>query len=113
MSPFAGALAMTLGFGGSILPIRVEDHEPENNKEVPSASSFRARRKKSMSEAEGTEDLTRLLLTKLDAKLGHEQNIGMKKRDVWLGVLAMVIMLARSHAAMVVLERGTVLPRRW
>lgn len=44
--PFGGVLAMSISFGGAILPVRVEDYEPILGKGHYSASSFSLRNKR-------------------------------------------------------------------
>ncbi len=113
--PFGGMLAMTLSFGGAILPIRVEDYELSMNQELRLGSSFHLRQTGvALKEWQtNTSALTRALLDKIDERLYREDRVKVIRSDVWFGLLGMSLLWVGAQAAMIIIEQGAVLPWWW
>ncbi len=111
--PFGGIIAMTLSFGGAILPTRVQDYEDGLTAKLATGSNFSFRKRKGMSvddiERE-TEERTEELLRKLDARIYQDKSVKMGKGELWLGLFGMVLLFIGSQAAIIVVEQGGVLP---
>ncbi len=112
--PFGGGLAMTLSFGGAILPVRVEDYENDlnnNRTTLGSVVSLRARRGKAL---ERHEEETRAtidkLVEKIEARMRQDDSQKLPRGHLIFGLCGMVVLFIGAQAAMVIIEQGGILP---
>jgi hypothetical protein len=108
--PFGGALATCLSFGGTIMPVRVEDYEQSMKKRniaIGSIVSFRLANK----DSESTLDQK---LDDLDDKVRDriDRPLATKPRQFFLsiGLIGMSLLFVGSQAAMTVIEQGGIIP---
>lgn len=69
--PFGGVLAMTLSFGGAILPVRVEDYE-DAQKDI----------------CVGLDQVVENIM----ARMHHAESQQLAKRHLWVGLLGMIVL---------------------
>lgn len=112
--PFGGFLAMTLSFGGAILPVRVEDYENDLNRHkiaIRRSVAFRAAGSR-QSEVAQEEMYTGLdqVVEKILARMRHQESQQLAKGHLWVGLLGMVVVSVGAQAAMIIVEQGGVIP---
>ncbi|KAL8947288.1 MAG: hypothetical protein Q9222_006416 [Ikaeria aurantiellina] len=112
--PFGGGLAMTLSFGGAILPIRIQDYENDFSGDkvaLGSIVTFRARKPRADDETTEEEfEKMDALVEKVEARMRQDESQRLAKGHLWLGLLGMVLLFIGAQFAMVVVEQGGVLP---
>lgn len=112
--PFGGGLAMTLSFGGAILPVRVEDYENDLNRHkvaIERRGIFRA--KQPRNSEDGEEEMYAGLdqvLEKILVRMRQDESQQLAKGHLWVGLLGMIVIFVGSQAAMIVVEQGGVIP---
>ncbi|KAF1841303.1 uncharacterized protein K460DRAFT_419389 [Cucurbitaria berberidis CBS 394.84] len=112
--PFGGSLAMLLSFGGAIMPVRVEDYEiaiKKGNIAIGSIVSFRNTYVEGGVERDSsfTRNLD-LLDEKVSARIANAKSLRPGKSLITFGLVAMVLLIISSHAAMAIVEQGGILP---
>ncbi|KAL8870544.1 MAG: hypothetical protein Q9174_003439 [Haloplaca sp. 1 TL-2023] len=112
--PFGGVIAMTLSFGGAILPVRVEDYENDlssDRQTLGSIVSLRARRGRAKADVE---DEARIkldqLVEKIEARMHQDESQRLPKAQLSFGLLGMILLFLGAQAAMVIVEQGGILP---
>ena len=112
--PFGGCLAMTLSFGGAILPVRVEDYENDLNRHkvaIRRSVAFRPEESRQSEDAQ-EERYTGLdqVMEKIFARMRQDESQQLAKGHLWVGLLGMIVLFAGAQAAMIVVEQGGVIP---
>lgn len=112
--PFGGGLAMTLSFGGAILPVRVEDYENDlnNNQTIlGSVVSLRARRGKGLeqNEEEARAKIDQLV-EKIEARMRQDDSQRLPRGHLIFGLCGMGLLFVGAQAAMAIVEQGGILP---
>jgi hypothetical protein len=104
--PFGGWIALLVSFGGTMMPVKVEDYELANAKE----SSIVIRDGKE-SKLEVGERIQRRqsVLRKIRARLSQQKGDKIPKRLLASGLLFMTALLIGAQAAMAIVEQGAVL----
>lgn len=113
--PFGGGLAMTLSFGGAILPVRVEDYENALNMhrvaiEGSVASGTKGPRRSEDAHNEihtGVDQVVEKIL----ARMRQDESQRLAKGHLWVGLLGMIMLSVGAQAAMIVVEQRGVIPR--
>lgn len=110
--PFAGALAMTLSFGGALMPVHVEDYENTIAKENTAIGSIISLRKHhhpgSQNDALSMDEKLRELSGKIKERLDRPEMVRLPKRTLYLGLGIMFVLFSMAQAAMGVIEQGGV-----
>ena len=112
--PFGGGLAMTLSFGGAILPVRVEDYENDLNKHkvsIERSIAFRAKGSRQSEDAQkeiyaGLDQV----MEKILARMRQDESQQLAKGHLWVGLLGMIVLSVGAQATMIVVEQGGVIP---
>ena len=112
--PFGGYMAMTLSFGGAILPVRVEDYENDMGTDrmtsFGSIVSLRAKRNKTDEDAKESKKKLDELVKKIGVRMRQDESQRLPKSQLALGLLGMVLLFLGAQTAMVIVEQGGVLP---
>ena len=115
--PFGGGLAMTLSFGGAILPVRVEDYQNDSyshrialGKSVPIRPT--PTRGTGDLRKEEKEELTGfdLVVEKIEERMRQDKSRRLAKGHVSMGLLGMILLFLGAQFAMSAVEQGGVLP---
>lgn len=111
--PFGGGLAMTLSFGGAILPVRAEEYENDLNRnkiaiERSDASRVKGYRQSEDAQKEIYADLDQVL-EKILARMRQNESQQLAKGHLWVGLMVMIVLSAGAQAAMIVVEQGGVI----
>ncbi|KAL9102388.1 MAG: hypothetical protein Q9163_002454 [Psora crenata] len=112
--PFGGGLAMTLSFGGAILPVRVEDYENDLNRHKVAIKRSVASRAQQPGQLEDAQEeiYTGLepVVEKILARMRQDESQQLAKGHLWVGLLVMILLSVGAQAAMIVVEQGGVIP---
>ena len=107
--PFGGALAMTLSFGATILPVRVEEYE--NDFASGTTVTFRSKRgQTSDSIQDDRKKVLSQLIEKIEGRMLQDESQRLPKGHLSFGLLGMILLFIGAQAAMIVVEQGGVLP---
>lgn len=112
--PFGGGLAMTLSFGGAILPVRVEDYENDLNRHkiaIDRSDSLGA--EGSRQSEDGHNDICAGLdpvMEKIVVRMRQDESLQLARGHLWVGLLGMIVLSFGTQAAMIVVEQGGVIP---
>lgn len=111
--PFGGGLAMTLSFGGAILPVRAEEYENDLNRnkiaiESSVASRAKGSRQSEIAQKERNAGLDRVM-EKILARMRQDESQQLAKGHLWVGLVGMIVLSAGAQAAMAVVEQGDVI----
>jgi len=112
--PFGGGLAMTLSFGGAILPVRVEDYENALNMhrvaiEGSVASGTKGPRRSEDAHNEMHTGVDQVV-EKILARMRQDESQRLAKGHLWVGLLGMIMLSVGAQAAMIVVEQGGIIP---
>lgn len=111
--PFGGVLAMTLSFGGAILPVRVEDYENDaNGRKATIGRSVTSRtsafeRLEDPKDEEGTRPDQ--VVERILARIRQDESQRLAKGHLWVGLLVMIVLSSGAQAAMIVIEQGAII----
>jgi hypothetical protein len=112
--PFGGGLAMTLSFGGAILPLRLEDYENDLYRHrVTVKRSVVSHAEGSRQSEDAHEDIymgLNQLVEKILARMRQDESQRLAKVHLCVGLLAMIVLSIGAQAAMIVVEQGGVIP---
>ncbi|MCJ1266332.1 hypothetical protein MMC22_006215 [Lobaria immixta] len=111
--PFGGGLAMTLSFGGAILPVRAEEYENDLNRNKIAIERSVASRVKGSTQSEiaqkeidgGLDQVMERIL----ARMRQDESQQLAKGHLWVGLVGMIVFSAGAQAAMAVVEQGGVI----
>jgi hypothetical protein len=104
--PFGGWLTMLVSFGGTMMPIRVEDYEREIAKDTTVIIRDGAWNK--LEEGERLER-RQAVQKKIRARLSRKKGQDVPKRLIAIGLFATFILLCGAQVAMGIVEQGGVL----
>lgn len=110
--PFAGALAMSLSFGGAIMPVQVEDYEKAVVKENAATGNIISLRRHplgSQKDAPNMDERLRELSDKIIERIDRPDRVRLPKRTLYLGLGTMLVLFSMAQAAMGVVEQGGVI----
>lgn len=111
--PFGGGLAMTLSFGGAILPVRAEEYENDlNRNKIAIERSVVSRAKGSTQPEIAQKEINTGLdqvMEKILARMRQDESQQLAKRHLWVGLVGMFVLSAGAQAAMIVVEQGGVI----
>jgi len=104
--PFGGWIALLVSFGGTMMPVRVEDYELDKVK--GSSIVIRDGESSKLEEGERIEQ-RHAILRKIRARLSQQKGEKIPKGLLATGLLAMMALLFAAQAAMAIVEQGAVL----
>lgn len=110
--PFAGALAMSLSFGGALMPVQVEDYEnavAKENTAMGNVISLRRHRFGSQKDAPTMNESLRQLSDKIRERIDQPRRVRLPKTTLYLGLGIMFVLFSMAQAAMAIVEQGGVI----
>ena len=110
--PFGGWMAMTLSFGGALMPVRVEDYEEvvaKDNTAIGSIITLRQNFRRIQKDAPNIDDRILELKQTIRQRLERPESIRLPKNTLYFGLFIMFILFAMAQAAMGVVEQGGVI----
>ena len=110
--PFGGALAMSLSFGGALMPVHVEDYEnavAKENTAIGSIISLRRHPPGSRKDAPSMNERLRMLSNKIRERVDRPESVRLPKKTLLLGLVTMFVLFSMAQAAMAVVEQGGVI----
>ncbi len=110
--PFGGALAMSLSFGGALMPVRVEDYENAVAKEDTAIGSIISLRRHPAASQKGVlsmDERLRELSNKIRERVDRPESVPLPKKTLVLGLVVMFVLFSMAQAAMAVVEQGGVI----
>lgn len=109
--PFGGVLAMTLSFGGAILPIRVEDYEilSKRNTAIGSVMNLQKILSGSHGGEQPIEEKLQMLGDKVRERLDQRESVRLPRIPLFCGLFGMVLLMFMAQGAMAVVENGGVI----
>ena len=110
--PFGGILAMTLSFGGALMPVRVEDYETTLSRRDTATGSIISLRSPIPGNRLGEPEIEqklRALSDKVRERLDLPESVRLPKRHLLLGLFIMLLLMALAQGAMGVVEQGGII----
>lgn len=110
--PFGGALAMSLSFGGALMPVHVEDYEhavAKGNAAIGSIISLRRHPPGSQKDVLNMDERLRELSNKIRERIDRPESVRPPKKTLLLGLVVMFFLFSMAQAAMGVVEQGGVI----
>lgn len=110
--PFGGFLAMTLSFGGTLMPSRVEDYENTiamRNTAIGSILSLRKNLPGGQKSGQSIDEKLQILGDKIRERIDQHQSVRLPKTYLFVGLFGMVLLLGMAQAAIAVVEQGSVI----
>ncbi|ERF76000.1 hypothetical protein EPUS_08254 [Endocarpon pusillum Z07020] len=110
--PFGGALAMSLSFGGALMPVNVEDYEnavAKGNTAIGSIISLRRHPPGSQKDVPNIDERLQELSNKIRERIDRLESVRPPKKTLILGLVVMFILFSMAQAAMAVVEQGGVI----
>jgi hypothetical protein len=110
--PFGGYLAMTLSFGGALMPSRVEDYENTvsmRNTAIGSIVSLRRHLPGSHKSGQTMAEKLQILGDKIRERIDQHQSVRLPKAYLFVGLFGMFSLLGMAQAAIAVVEQGSVI----
>lgn len=107
--PFGGFLAMTLSFGGALMPVRVEDYEEpvsKQNTAIGSIISLRKQLRGSHKDGRTIDEKLLELGNRVRERIDQHESLRLPKTYLFVGLFGMVMLFAMAQAAMAVVEHG-------
>lgn len=109
--PFGGFLAMTMSFGGAIIPVRVKDYETNANGQRTTIGRSVVTTANALGNPESAEDdefdYTGDVVQDIRRRLRQDESHRLAKGHLWLGLTAMFVFFCGAQAVMVVIEQGS------
>lgn len=109
--PFGGILAMTLSFGGALMPVRVEDYETSESTQNAAMGSIISLRKQFTSNRKDEETIDQKLdrlSDKVRERIDQHSSVRLPKPSLILGMGVMIWLGIMAQVAMAVVEQGGV-----
>ena len=110
--PFGGFLAMTMSFGGAILPVRVKDYETNANGQRTTVGRSVISTTNLLDNAESAEDkkidYTDEVVRDIRMRIRQEESQRLAKGHFWLGLVGIFCLWGASQAVMVVVQQGAI-----
>lgn len=111
--PFGGFLAMTLSFGGVILPVRIKDYELDANGQRTtvgrSVTSMRHATSENQDPEAKNEGSSAEVVNSIRARIQQDESQRLAKGHIWTGLLVMFVLWCGAQAVMVIIEQGAVI----
>ena len=111
--PFGGVLAMTLSFGGVILPVRVKDYENDANGQRTTVGRSISSAAPALGHADSSEDEEDeggidQIVDIVRSRVQRDESQRLAKGHLWIGLLVMVVLWCGAQAAMIIIEQGAI-----
>lgn len=113
--PFGGLLAMSLSFGGALMPVHVEDYEKSVTEQDTSIGSIVSLRKSLRKQASGSSKDVQTPSEKLSAvarkiqeRIDKHESLKLPKKYMMFGLIGMLSLWSMAQVAMAIVEQGGV-----